>query len=102
MEGQNYKCKVHIDIDATKCCGECNTYFCTKCEKYHSEIFKNHKTFRLDNDADELFTGFCQEKNIKTNSIIFVRDIILFAVLHVYLKLKREKMEIILIAKYVI
>ena len=63
MEDQISKCSHHKDIDAIKCCGECHTYLCNKCEKLHSELFDNHHTFQLDNDIDELFTGFCQEKN---------------------------------------
>ena len=63
MQDQNYKCSVHKDIDAIRCCGECHTYFCNKCEKYHSEIFENHHIFQIDKDTDELFTGFCQEKD---------------------------------------
>ena len=65
MQDQNYKCSVHKDTDAIRCCGECHTYFCNKCEKYHSEIFKSHQTFQIDKDTDELFTGFCQEKDHK-------------------------------------
>ena len=65
MEDHTYKCSLHKDIDAIRCCIECNTYFCNKCENLHSELFKIHHTFQLDKDTDELFTGFCQEKNHK-------------------------------------
>ena len=65
MQDQNYKCSTHKDTDAIRCLGECHTYFCNKCEKHHSEIFKSHQTFQIDKDTDELFTGFCQENNHK-------------------------------------
>ena len=35
---------------------------CNKCENIHSTFFKNHKTYKLKKD-DEVFTGFCKEKN---------------------------------------
>ena len=63
MQDQNYKCSVHKDTDAIRCCGECNAFYCNKCEKFHSELNKNHQTFQIDKDTDELFTGFCQEKD---------------------------------------
>ena len=69
MQDQNYKCSKHKDIDAIRYCGECHTYLCNKCEKLHSELHENHQTFQIDKDTDELFTGFCREKNhpIKLN-----------------------------------
>ena len=74
MEGQNYKCSGHKDTDAIRCCGECNTYFCNTCEKLHSELFKNHHTFQIDKDTDELFTGFCQVKNNPNELNYFCKD----------------------------
>ena len=63
MEDLNYKCSLHEEVDACKYCQECNTYFCNKCEKHHSELLKHHHVFQIDKNADELFTGFCQEKD---------------------------------------
>ena len=40
MQDQNYKCSVHKDIDAIRYCGECNAFYCNKCEKLHSELNK--------------------------------------------------------------
>ena len=54
MQDQNYKCSVHKDTDAIRCCGECNAFYCNKCEKHHSEIHKDHQIFQIDKDADEL------------------------------------------------
>ena len=56
MEFQNCKCSVHKDVDASKYCIECNSYFCNKCEKHHSEILKAHHIFPSDIYNDELFT----------------------------------------------
>ena len=74
MQDQNYKCSVHKDTDAIRCCGECITYYCNKCEKHHSEILKNHHTFQIDKDAGELFTGFCKEKNHQKEQNYFCKD----------------------------
>ena len=74
MQDQNYKCSKHKDIDAIRCCGECNAFYCNKCEKFHSEIHKNHQTFQIDKDTDELFTGFCQEKNHQNKMEIICID----------------------------
>ena len=73
MEFQNYKCSVHKDIDASKYCQECRVYFCNKCEKLHSEILKNHHIFPSDKDVNELFTGFCKEKNHSNELDYFCR-----------------------------
>ena len=61
----NIKCftKEHKEIDAISFCQECQIYMCNKCENYHSSFLKNvHHTFNL-NRLDEIFTGFCKEKN---------------------------------------
>ena len=74
MEFQNYKCSVHKDVDASKYCIECNSYFCNKCEKHHSEILKAHHIFPSDLYNDELFTGFCKEKNHKNELYYFCKS----------------------------
>ena len=63
MQDQNYKCSVHKDTDAIRCCGECKAYYCNKCEKSHSELLKHHHIFQIDKNTDKLFTGYCKEKN---------------------------------------
>ena len=52
----------HKDIIAIKYCPECKIYMCNKCEGIHSSFFKNHNSFLFKKD-DEIFTGFCKEKN---------------------------------------
>ena len=76
MEFQNHKCssEVHKDIDACKYCQECNAYFCNKCAGIHIGLVKNHHTFHLDNDINELFTGFCKEKNHRKELDYFCKD----------------------------
>ena len=74
MEDLNYKCSLHKEVDACKYCQECNTYFCNKCEKHHSELLKHHHVFQIDKNADELFTGFCQEQKHKNELEYFCKD----------------------------
>ena len=52
----------HKEIDAICFCPECKIYMCNKCLNIHSSFFKNHNTYNL-NKEEEIFTGFCQEKN---------------------------------------
>ena len=65
MDNKNLKCslKKHEEINATSYCQECKIYMCNKCENYHSELFQNHHEYKLDKNINEIFTGFCQEKN---------------------------------------
>ena len=52
----------HKEIDAICFCPECKIYMCNKCLNIHSSFFKKHNTYNI-NKEEELFTGFCQEKN---------------------------------------
>ena len=76
MEVQKYKCSLedHKNIDAIKYCQICNIYLCNKCENLHLGLFKNHHTFSLDKDTNELFTGFCKEKNHPNELNYFCKD----------------------------
>ena len=58
------KCSLeeHKEIKAISFCPECRINMCNKCETHHSSLFKTHHSYNL-NKADEIFTGFCQEKN---------------------------------------
>ena len=66
-------CEEHKEINAISFCPECRIYMCNKCEKYHSPFFKNHKIFKLNKD-EELFTGFCKEKNHPNKLEYFCKD----------------------------
>ena len=52
----------HKEIDAICFFPECKIYMCNKCLNINSSFFKNHNTYNL-NKEEEIFTGFCQEKN---------------------------------------
>ena len=52
----------HKEVKAISYCPECRNYMCNKCEKTHSSFLKNHHPYFL-NKKDEIFTGFCKEKN---------------------------------------
>ena len=52
----------HKEIDAIRYCSECKIYMCNKCDNIHSSFFKNHNPYKLNKD-NELFTGFCKEKD---------------------------------------
>ena len=64
MEVQKKKCslKKHSDTEAVIYCQKCNSYFCNKCQNFHSEIFDNHKTINL-NNPNEIFIDTCKEKS---------------------------------------
>ena len=65
MDTKNEKCssKKHNEINAISYCQECNIYMCNKCESHHLELFDNHHQYKLDKNINEIFTGFCKEKN---------------------------------------
>ena len=58
MEQRKCSSKKHEEMEAIIYCDECK-----KCEKLHSELFQNHKKFNVDQDINDLFTGYCKEKN---------------------------------------
>ena len=53
----------HKKIDAIKLCSECKIYMCNKCEKLHSGLFLNHHLFNIEQDINDIFSGFCKEEN---------------------------------------
>ena len=55
--------KEHNEIDAIKYCPECRIYMCNKCDKNHLLLFANHNTYKLNKVEDNIFTGYCKEKN---------------------------------------
>ena len=52
----------HKELDAISFCPECRIYMCNKCQNHHTPLFKNHHSHNL-NKGEEIFTGFCKEKN---------------------------------------
>ena len=47
---------------------------CNKCEKHHSELFKNHQQYKVDKEHTEIFTGLCNEKNHSDELIFFCKN----------------------------
>jgi len=64
---KNPRCSMeeHKEINAITFCHGCKIYMCNKCEKYHSELFKNsHQTENIkDKNISAIFTGQCKENN---------------------------------------
>ena len=65
----------HREIESISFCAECKIYMCNKCDKFHTEIFPNHIYIKLEKgkDINELFTGFCKEKNHRDKLIYFCK-----------------------------
>ena len=62
FQKKNCSLEEHKEIEAISYCQDCNIYICKKCENHHSELFKNHLKYNLDNENIDFFTGFCEEK----------------------------------------
>ena len=65
MKNKKQKCssKEHNEFDANCYCQKCDIYMCNKCEKIHLDLCQNHKSFNLDKDIKEIFTGYCKVEN---------------------------------------
>ena len=76
MEFKNKKCSFqnHAESNAISYCGECKIFMCNKCENHHSNLFLNHITFNLQNNNEEIFTGYCLEENHKNKFEFFCKD----------------------------
>ena len=57
--------KDHKEVDAILYCYECKIYICNKCEKSHSNLFKDTHQNKIikDINEDEIFSGICNETN---------------------------------------
>ena len=86
------KCSMidHKEIDALSFCKECKIYMCNKCEKHHSELFKNHQQYKVDKDHTEIFTGLCNEKNHSVELIYFCKNHNILCCAECITKLKGE------------
>ena len=64
MEIGKKKCSLleHKDVNSNIYCAECRIYMCNKCENFHSKLFPNHQIFNTEKDNNEIFTGYCLEK----------------------------------------
>jgi len=59
----NCSSKNHNDIKAISYCFECKINLCNKCENFHYQLFQDHQLYKIDENINEIFTGFCKEKN---------------------------------------
>jgi len=75
---KNPRCSMeeHKEINAITFCHGCKIYMCNKCEKYHSELFKNsHQTENIkDKNISAIFTGQCKENNHSAELIYFCKN----------------------------
>ncbi len=63
MENNPKKCSLenHSDKLANTYCKVCSIYMCKKCERNHSELFKNHNPILLDKNINILSDDICKE-----------------------------------------
>ena len=66
----------HKEIEALLYCCECKIYMCNKCEKHHSELYKNIHQNKIikDINSDDIFTGICNEEKHIDELIYFCRS----------------------------
>ena len=103
MELQKKKCSLskHSEIDAVSYCLDCKTYFCNKCQNFHSEIFENHKPINL-NKLDEVFIDKCKEDNHNCKLEFFCKDHNILCCVACLSKIKEEGYGNISIVKFII
>ena len=53
----------HKNNNAIKLCSVCKIYMCNKCEKLHSGLFTNHHLYNIDQNINDIFSGFCNKEN---------------------------------------
>ena len=63
MENKKCSSKMHNNNDAISYCEKCNIFMCKKCENLHNELFQEHNSYNIKNNLEEIFTGFCMEKD---------------------------------------
>ena len=80
MDNLNKKCsfKDHQEVNANSYCRECKIFMCNKCEAHHSSLFLNHEQFNLIKNNEEIFTGFCLEKEHNNYQLYLVEKQQLF------------------------
>ena len=73
-KGKKCFSKEHLNIDATSYCPICRIYMCNKCETTHENFIKeNHKIYKLENDINDIFTGFCKKEKHPNQLIYFCK-----------------------------
>jgi len=77
MEQSKKYCSLpgHSKNKAISFCSECKLFMCNKCENQYSEICKNHKKFKFDNDKQkDTFIGYCLEQNHLDELLYFCKQ----------------------------
>ena len=77
MENNFLRCsrENHKEIEAILFCSDCKIFICSKCEKYHSELFFNHSQIKIvKKNNQDFFTGICPEKNHLNELKFFCRN----------------------------
>ena len=77
MEKKKKCCMIdHKKIDAISFCQECKIYMCNKCEKLHSELFKNfHQNINIkDKNIEDIFSGTCTEESHSAELLFFCKN----------------------------
>ena len=66
----------HREINAIIFCCECRIYMCNKCEKSHSDLYKNMHENKMikDINTEDMFSGICNENTHTKELIFFYRD----------------------------
>ena len=72
----NKKCssKKHQDTNAISFCIECDIFMCNKCANHHNEILVHHHKYNLNENINEIFTGFCIEEGHKDKLDFYCKD----------------------------
>ena len=54
----------HKENEAISYCQCCKVYMCKKCENFHSDLFVNHTSYKIDKDYEEISAFiYCDEKD---------------------------------------
>ena len=65
MNNTKIKCSLpkHNNYYAISYCPECKIYMCKNCLNIHSDLCIKHHSYKIDQNINNIFTGFCQKKN---------------------------------------
>ena len=74
MEDNRKNCSSHTEVDSVSYCQKCEIFMCNKCEKLHSELFKNHAPKKSSEFLKNNFTGLCQIENHNNKLIYFCKE----------------------------
>ena len=73
MEDKKY-CSSHPEIEFICYCQKCDIYLCNKCQKLHSDLFKNHIIINSNDYFKNYFTGLCKMKDHQNKLIYFCKE----------------------------